>query len=90
MNLFARGSGGWASDIANLRFGLKGRIWTHAVFLLLEGSLVIVMVFVNPFPAALSVMVLFSIAVQASEGTTFALGEGDDSLRSGYPLTDDC
>jgi len=70
MNLFARGSGGWASDIANSRFGLKGRIWTHAVFLLLEGSFVIVMVFVNTLPAALSVMILFSIAVQAAEGTS--------------------
>ncbi|EJK56686.1 hypothetical protein THAOC_23382 [Thalassiosira oceanica] len=73
MNLFARGSGGWASDISNSRFGLKGRIWTHAVFLVLEGLFVIVMAFVNTLPAALSVMVLFSIAVQATEGTTFAI-----------------
>ena len=73
MNLFARGMGGWFSDKANARVGMKGRIGVHALFLGIEGALVILLPFMQTFGGALAVMIFFSIAVQAAEGTCFGI-----------------
>ena len=73
MNIFARGGGGWASDKANAKKGIKGRIWVHALFLAIEGIFVIALPFATSFKGALSIMIFFSIFVQAAEGTTFGL-----------------
>lgn len=73
MNIFARGGGGWVSDKANTKKGIKGRIWVHAIFLAIEGIFVIALPFATSFKGALSIMIFFSIFVQAAEGTTFGI-----------------
>ena len=43
MNLFACGRGGVTSNWANSKIGLRGRLWTQFVLLLVEGALVLVL-----------------------------------------------
>jgi len=73
MNLFARGMGGYCSDYANARTGMKGRIWVHTVFLLIEGILVLVFVRTASLAGSIVVLVFFSVCVQAAEGTSYGI-----------------
>lgn len=73
MNLFARGLGGMASDKANERFGMQGRIVVHTLYLLAEGFILIIFSFVDRILPAILCLVAFSICVQAAEGTTYAI-----------------
>uniref|UniRef100_A0A7S3L298 Nitrate/nitrite transporter n=1 Tax=Amphora coffeiformis TaxID=265554 RepID=A0A7S3L298_9STRA len=73
MNLFARGIGGYGSDLANDRFGLRGRLVCLIVLLATEGCLVIVFGFASTLGGAISVMVVFSIFVQAAEGAVYGV-----------------
>merc|ERR1712100_949763 len=73
MNLFARGLGGYFSDKANARMGMKGRLWTQTIFLLCEGALVLVFANTNDLTGAIIVMVFFSLFVQAAEGTSYGI-----------------
>ncbi|CAB9523857.1 affinity nitrate transporter 2 [Seminavis robusta] len=73
MNLFARGLGGWASDKANGKMGMRGRLIVHTVCLLLEGILVIVFANTGSLGLAIVVMVFFSLFVQAAEGTSYGI-----------------
>jgi NNP family nitrate/nitrite transporter-like MFS transporter len=73
MNVFARGAGGWISDLAYHKIGMKGRYIVHAICLAMEGVFVLVLGVSDSFAGALTIMIFFSIAVQASEGTTFAI-----------------
>jgi NNP family nitrate/nitrite transporter-like MFS transporter len=73
MNLFARGLGGFASDYANARMGMRGRLIVHTIFLLIEGALVLVFAQTKSLSGAIIVMVFFSLNVQAAEGTTFGI-----------------
>merc|ERR1719235_2644057 len=76
MNLFARSLGGIASDWANVRWAMTGRLWTHfialfgqAVFLFLFGSVTSDM----GWPPALVVLIIFSCFVNAAEGTSYGI-----------------
>lgn len=73
MNLFARGLGGYFSDKANARMGMKGRLWTQTIFLLCEGALVLVFANTNDLTGAIIVMVFFSLFVQAAEGSSYGI-----------------
>ena len=73
MNLFARGLGGFVSDYCNVHWEMQGRIAIHALLLLGEGALVLVFANTNTLGAAIVTMVFFSIFVQASEGTSYAI-----------------
>ena len=73
INLFARGIGGFLSDMANASFGMRGRLWMQVVTLILEGGLVIVFSATNSLGLAILVMIFFSLFVQAAEGATFAI-----------------
>jgi len=73
MNLFARTLGGYFGDWAGIRWGLRGRVLWLALALLGEGlalSLFSQMVYL---PAAIAILILFSLFVQMSEGATFSV-----------------
>ncbi|KAL3892315.1 hypothetical protein ACJMK2_004531 [Sinanodonta woodiana] len=73
MNLFARALGGVFSDILRKFFALPGRLLAHLVCLVGEGVMLIVFSQMTTIPFAMLVMIVFSLFVQMSEGTTFAL-----------------
>lgn len=73
MNLFARGLGGWCSDVLNMKLGMKGRLCVQLLFLWVEGSLVLLFAHSDSLIGAINVMVFFSIFVQAAEGSTYAI-----------------
>ena len=43
MNLFARGVGGFISDKANAKMGMRGRLWWQTICLVIEGAMVLVL-----------------------------------------------
>ena len=73
MNLFARGVGGFLSDISGAFYGMRGRLWCQVLTLLIEGALVCLFSTTQNLAAAIVVMAIFSIFVQAAEGSTFAV-----------------
>lgn len=73
MNLFARGLGGYFSDKASARMGMKGRLWVQAVLLLGEGALVLLFANTKSLGPAIVVMICFSLFVQAAEGSTYGV-----------------
>lgn len=73
MNLFARGLGGFFSDIGNKYMGMKGRILAQTFCLVMEGALVLVFAQTQSLGAAIAVMVFFSLFVQAAEGSSYGI-----------------
>ena len=73
MNLFARGMGGWFSDKANAKMGMRGRLWAQTIFLAAEGILVLVFANTASLTGAIVVMVFFSLFVQAAEGSSYGI-----------------
>ena len=73
MNIFARGLGGYLSDWANGRVGMKGRLLVQMTLLWLEGAAIFVFAVVQDLWAAVLVLTLFSILVQAAEGSTYGI-----------------
>ena len=76
MNLFARSLGGILSDVLNKHYNMSGRLWAH--FLALFGQAVFLFLFgfmtkdVGVAPAIV-VLAIFSIFVNAAEGTSYAI-----------------
>lgn len=73
MNLFARGLGGFSSDYANSKCGMRGRIWVQTIFLLGEGGLVLAFANSNNLAGAIVIMIFFSLFVQAAEGSSYGI-----------------
>jgi len=73
MNLFARGLGGYFSDKFSAKMGMRGRLLIHTVCLLAEGILVFVFASSDDLGAAIGYMVIFSVFVQAAEGTSYGI-----------------
>ena len=73
MNLFARGLGGLLSDFLNSKMGMRGRILAQTVCLLFEGVLVLIFANSNTLGGSIVVLVIFSLFVQASEGTSYGI-----------------
>jgi len=73
MNLFARGAGGFFSDKANARMGMRGRIIVQTALLLGEGAMVLAFAQTGTLGLAIFVLVIFSLFVQAAEGSTFGI-----------------
>jgi NNP family nitrate/nitrite transporter-like MFS transporter len=71
MNLFARGCGGFLSDRANMRWGMRGRLLWQSFVLFFEGCFVLIFAFSTNLLSAVVVLVFFSIFVQAAEGSTY-------------------
>jgi NNP family nitrate/nitrite transporter-like MFS transporter len=73
MNLFARGLGGFGSDWFNARWGMRGRIIIHTICLACEGVLVLIYAQTGSLGGAIFVLVIFSLFVQAAEGTSYGI-----------------
>ena len=73
MNLFARGIGGYASDWAMNRLQMRGRILVQATFLLLEGGCIFIFVSTRSLAGSIVMLTIFSIFVQAAEGSTYGV-----------------
>ncbi|KAG7348772.1 major facilitator superfamily transporter [Nitzschia inconspicua] len=73
MNLFARGLGGYLSDKWNAYCGMRGRLWAHTLLLLGEGVMVLIFVNTKSMGLAIFIMVIFSLFVQAAEGSSFGI-----------------
>jgi NNP family nitrate/nitrite transporter-like MFS transporter len=73
MNLFARGTGGYLSDKLNAKMGMRGRLWVQALLLIGEGVMVLIFAEMKSLAGAIVVMVIFSLFVQAAEGSTFGV-----------------
>jgi len=73
MNIFARGLGGYVSDKAMTKMGMKGRILTQMGFLLLEGCCIFIFALMEDLWSAILTLTVFSIFVQAAEGSTYGI-----------------
>ena len=73
MNLFARGVGGFVSDKANARTGMRGRLWVQTICLIMEGIMVLIFANTKNLGLAIFVMVIFSSFVQAAEGSSYGI-----------------
>lgn len=73
MNLFARGVGGFVSDLSNSNYGIRGRLGVQVVLLLFEGVFVIFFGHTQSLAMAICAMVILSVFVQASEGSTYGI-----------------
>ena len=83
MNLFARGLGGFLSDKGMGHMGMRGRLLAHTCFLVMGGILLIIFAQANNLIFAVAFMVLFSLFIQAAEGTTFGIVPYVDSSATG-------
>jgi len=72
-NLIARGLGGFASDISSAKYGMRGRLGWQSLSLVLEGIIIMIFAHTKTLAGAISTMVIFSIFVQASEGSTYGI-----------------
>lgn len=73
MNLFARGIGGFVSDLFNSKYGMRGRVMWQGVTLLLEGAAVVVFGFADTLPGSILALIFLSMMVQSAEGSTFGI-----------------
>jgi len=73
MNLFARGLGGFTSDLFNRNMGMRGRLIWQTVCLLIEGAMVLVFANTTSLGLSIFILVIFSSFVQAAEGSTYGI-----------------
>jgi NNP family nitrate/nitrite transporter-like MFS transporter len=83
MNLFARAMGGFSSDWANRKMGMKGRILVHTICLFGEGALVVVFANTQSLVGSICIMICFAICGQAAAGTSFAIVPYVDPTATG-------
>jgi len=74
MNLFSRATGGFLSDFANSRIGIRGRLFVQLMIIFLGGLFLFVFRFaVSTLSGAIVVLIIFSYFVQAGCGTSFGI-----------------
>jgi NNP family nitrate/nitrite transporter-like MFS transporter len=73
MNVFSRLVGGYFSDKLNLNIGMRGRLWLQTTMLLFEGITIIIFSYTKSLGAAIAVMAVFSLFVNAAEGAIFGV-----------------
>jgi NNP family nitrate/nitrite transporter-like MFS transporter len=83
LDFFARPLGGIASDYANHRWGMRGRLWVQAVILLVEGGLILALAWCQTLAGSIAVLVLSSLFVKAAKGSTFAVVPYVSPLNTG-------
>jgi len=82
-NLFARALGGIFSDYFYRINGFKGRRLLQIGLTVGEGFLLIIFSLIDIFPVAVCFLLIFSIFVQAAEGSTFGIVPHVDRRHSG-------
>jgi MFS transporter, NNP family, nitrate/nitrite transporter len=80
LNLFARGLGGALSDMWMQRYGMRGRLWIQTICLIGEGIFVLVFSHSKSLGGSIVSLVIFSLFVQAADGTCFGIGKFDEEL----------
>merc|ERR1719181_1783085 len=73
MNIFARAMGGLFSDWLNKKIGFSGRLWAQMICLTIEGTFLIIFSRMETVSTALPMLILFSVGVQMSEGSSFGI-----------------
>lgn len=72
-NIFSRPFGGYLSDVMAARFGMRGRLWTLFVVQILGGLFCVLLGRLGSLSASITVMIVFSVFVQASCGLTYGV-----------------
>ncbi|KAK9117216.1 hypothetical protein Sjap_016163 [Stephania japonica] len=72
-NLFSRPAGGLLSDFMARRFGMRGRLWSLWVVQTVGGVLCLLLGRVASLVSSVTVMLVFSVFVQAACGLTFGI-----------------
>ncbi|KAL2925007.1 High affinity nitrate transporter 2.5 [Bienertia sinuspersici] len=73
VNLFSRPIGGGISDFSASKFGMRGRLWSWWIVQTMSGLLCVVLGRISTLSASITVMIIFSVFVQAAEGLTFGV-----------------
>jgi NNP family nitrate/nitrite transporter-like MFS transporter len=81
--LYARGLGGYLSDVLGERFSLQGRLWINFVCMVAQGGMNIWFARTDVFVPSLAIMIVFAILVQVSMGTIFSIVPYVDSPNTG-------
>lgn len=74
--IYARGLGGYFSDLLGDSFQLRGRLWIHLGFMLIQGALNIWFARTTDLNHSITIMVIFSIFVQVCIGSRSILIDG--------------
>lgn len=73
LNLFARGLGGYGSDLFNGKYGTKGRVVWQGFTLFMEGAGLIAFAFAKTLVGAIFSLIFLSLWVQCAEGATYGI-----------------
>ncbi|KAL8111774.1 high affinity nitrate transporter 2.5-like [Apium graveolens] len=72
-NLFSRPFGGYLSDVMATRYGMRGRLWTLFLVQVFGGLLCVLLGRLGSLSASVTVMLVFSVFVQAACGLTYGV-----------------